>query len=52
MQRNDCYASTHLICWAVASIEFPLRTRLVDCHVLVTGARDPVADLQGLRSGD
>jgi carboxyl-terminal processing protease len=30
----------------------PLRTRLVDGHVLVTGARDPAADLQGLRPGD
>jgi carboxyl-terminal processing protease len=30
----------------------PLRTRLVDGHLLVIGSRDPAADLQGLRTGD
>jgi C-terminal processing protease CtpA/Prc len=30
----------------------PLRTRLIDGHLLVIGSRDPVADLQGLHPGD
>ena len=30
----------------------PLRTRLVDGHLLVIGSRDPAADLQGIRVGD
>ena len=30
----------------------PLRTRLVDGHLLVVGSRDPTADLQGLHPGD
>lgn len=30
----------------------PLRTRLVDDHLLVIGSRDPSANLQGLHAGD
>jgi carboxyl-terminal processing protease len=30
----------------------PLRTRLVDGHLLVIGSRDPAANLQGLHAGD
>ena len=30
----------------------PLRTRLVDGHLLVIGSRDPSANLQGLHAGD
>lgn len=30
----------------------PLRTRLIDGHLLVLGSRDPAADLQGLKPGD
>ncbi len=30
----------------------PLRTRLIDGHLLVIGSRDPAADLQGLHAGD
>jgi carboxyl-terminal processing protease len=30
----------------------PLRTRLVDGHLLVIGSHDPAADLQGVRVGD
>jgi carboxyl-terminal processing protease len=30
----------------------PLRTRLVDGHLLVIGSRNPAADLQGLHPGD
>jgi carboxyl-terminal processing protease len=30
----------------------PLRTRMVDGHLLVIGSRDPAANLQGLHSGD
>ena len=30
----------------------PLRTRLIDGHMLVLGSRDPGADLQGLKPGD
>jgi len=30
----------------------PLRTRLIDGHLLVIGSRDPAANLQGLHAGD
>lgn len=30
----------------------PLRTRMVEGHLLIVGTRDPAADLQGLRAGD
>ena len=30
----------------------PLRTRLVDGHLLIIGSRDPAANLQGLHAGD
>jgi carboxyl-terminal processing protease len=30
----------------------PIRTRLVDGHLLVIGSRDPAANLQGLQTGD
>ncbi len=30
----------------------PLRTRLIDGHMLVLGSRDPAADMQGLKPGD
>jgi carboxyl-terminal processing protease len=37
---------------AISPARLPIRTRLIDGHVLVIGVRDPAFDLQGIHIGD